>query len=326
MKKTVSVLILIGMIMLMFVPTVSAAEEARVNVMSSAIIGITQGIGSNSKYVPTIMWDGVNIYNGDVAGSYCDFKLSAGKSAIQDGTATKYNIYGDEGAEDSIYYATFEVILDGVYMVDSFKFYGGVFGGTANIDGFDIWVSETGEDKSYKKVVSVTELFCGNKYENHTAEGLETMLYSAEFDPTPAQYVVFGLSQTRCLHAEELAKVDLTPNANPHYFRITELELYGVATAAADTTTAAPVDTTTAAPVDTTTVAEDVTTDAPADTTTAAPSEDVPAETTTAAPTTQAPATEKPKDEGGCGAVAISFAIVPVVALAGIALVTKKRK
>ena len=69
MKKTVSVLILIGMIMLMFVPTVSAAEEARVNVMSSAIIGITQGIGSNSKYVPTIMWDGVNIYNGDVAGT-----------------------------------------------------------------------------------------------------------------------------------------------------------------------------------------------------------------------------------------------------------------
>lgn len=320
MKKTVSVLILIGMIMLMFVPTVSAAEEARVNVMSSAIMGITQGIGSNSKYVPTIMWDGVNIYNGDVAGSYCDFKLSAGKTAINEGTATKYNIYGDEGAEDSIYYATFEVILDGVYMVDSFKFYGGVFGGTANIDGFDIWVSETGEDKSYKKVVSVTELFCGNKYENHTAEGLETMLYSAEFDPTPAQYVVFGLSQTRCLHAEELAKVDLTPNANPHYFRITELELYGVATEPKETTTAAP-ETTTAAPV-----VEDTTTAAPVETTTATPVEDVPAETTAApTPTTQAPTTEAPKAEGGCGST-IALAILPVIALTGVALVSKKRK
>lgn len=320
MKKTVSLLILIGMVMLMFVPAVSAAEDTRVNAMSSAMIGITQGIGSNSKYVPNIMWDGINVYNGDVAGTYCDFKLSAGKSAIKDGTATKYNIYGDEGAEDSIYYATFEIILDTVYMVDSFKFYGGVFGGTANIDGFDIWVSETGEDKSYTKVVSVTELFCGNKYENYTADGLETMMYSADFDPIAAQYVVFGLSQTRCLHAEELAKVNLEPNANPHYFRITELELYGVATAPAETTTA-DLETTTAAPV-----VEDTTTAAPVETTTAAPAEDTPAETTTAAPATQAPTTEAPKAEGGCGAVAISFAIVPVVALAGIALVSKKRK
>ena len=90
-------------------------------------------------------------------------------------------------------------------------------------------------------------------------------------------------------------------------------------TSAVETTTAAP-ETTTAAP-ETTTAAPETTTAAP-ETTTAAPE----AETTTAAPTTQAPATEKPKDEGGCGAVAISFAIVPVVALAGIALVSKKRK
>lgn len=319
MKKTVSLLILIGMVMLMFVPAVSAAEDTRVNAMSSAMIGITQGIGSNSKYVPDIMWDGINIYNGEVAGTYCDFKLSAGKSAIKDGTATKYNIYGDEGAEDSIYYATFEIILDTVYMVDSFKFYGGVFGGTANIDGFDIWVSETGEDKSYTKVVSVTELFCGNKYENYTADGLETMMYSADFDPIAAQYVVFGLSQTRCLHAEELAKVNLEPNANPHYFRITELELYGVATQPKETTeapadtTVAPVDTTIEAPVDTTTAE-------PVETTTAAP-----VDTTTAAPATQAPVTEAPKADGGCGSI-VAFALLPVIAFAGVAVVSKKRK
>ena len=311
MKKTVSLIILIGMVMLMLVPSVSAADDTRVNVMSTAMVGITQGIGSNSKYIPSIMWDGVNVYNGDVSGTYCDFKMSAGRSAIQDGTATKYNIYGNEGAEDSIYYATFEVVLDGVYMVDSFKFFGGVFGGTANIDGFDIWVSETGDDKSYTKVVSVTELLCESKYENHTADGLETMMYSAEFDPIAAQYVVFGLSQTRCMHAEALAKLDLTPNANPHYFRITELELYGVATAPKETT-AATVDTT-AAPIETTTVAADITTDAPVD-------------TTTAAPTTDAPVTEAPSTDGGCGSLAISFAILPVVAFAGAALVSKKRK
>ena len=321
MKKTVSLIILIGMVMLMFVPAVSAAEEARVNVMENVMIGITQGLSSTNKYVPPIMWDGINVYNADVAGTYCDFKMTAGKTAVKEGTATKYSIYGDEGTEDSIYYATFELVLDNVYMVDSFKFYGGVFGGTANIDGFDIWVSETGEDKSYTKVVSVTELFCGNKYENHIADGLETVVYSADFDPIPAQYVVFGLSQPRCLHAEELAKVGLEPNANPHYFRITELELYGVATEPKETT-AAPVveDTTTAAPV-----AQDTTTAAPVETTTAAPAEDVPAETTAAEPVTQAPTTEAPKAEGGCGST-ITFAILPVIMLTGIALVSKKRK
>ena len=320
MKKTVSLLILIGMVMLMFIPTVSAAEEARFNVMGNAMVGITQGLSSNSKYIPSIMWDGINVYNADIAGTYCDFKMTAGKTAIKEDTATKYSIYGDEGTEDSIYYATFEIVLDGVYMVDSFKFYGAVFGGTANIDGFDIWVSETGEDKSYTKVVSVTELLCGSKYENHIADGLETVMYSADFDPIPAQYVVFGLSQPRCLHAEELAKIGLEPNANPHYFRITELELYGVATEPKETTTAAP-ETTTAAPV-----VEDTTTAEPVETTTATPVEDVPAETTAApTPTTQAPTTEAPKAEGGCGST-IALAILPVIALTGVALVSKKRK
>lgn len=313
MKKTIAILMIVVMLFALAMPA-SAADE-KINVLSNANIGITWGFKSNNKYVPDYMWDGNTVYNSDVASSYCDFKFASGKSAAMAEDYPKIDIYGNEGTPESIYYCVFEVELNALFLVDTFSIYTQTYGTAPNIDGFDIWLSVNGKD-DYKKVVSATELVCGNKYEKHSADGAgDTAKYTAEFEPTEAMYMVFGLTGYRCQNAEALALLGLEPNANPHYFRITELELFGYAkempeTTPAETTTAEPVETTTPAPVETTTVADEPVTDPEPVETTPAPAP----EETTPAPV---------ENKGGCGS-ALAFGLIPMIAVA--ALAVKKRR
>lgn len=313
MKKLLAILMVAVVLCALAVPA-SAADE-KINVLSNANIGITWGLKSTGKYVPDNMWDGNNVYNSDVSSSYCDFKFASGKSAAMAEDYAKVDIYGNEGTPESIYYCTFEVELNAVYLVDTLVIYTQTFGTAPNLDGFDIWLSVNGKD-DYKKVVSVSELVCGSKYEKHSVEGAgDTAKYIAEFDPTEAMYMVFGLTGYRCQHSEALALIGLEPNANPHYFRISELELMGYATeqpetTPAETTTAAPVETTTPEPEETTTVGVDP-----------VPETDPQPVETTPAPVETTPAPVENK--GGCGSV-MAIGLIPVIAVAFVAV--KKRR
>ncbi len=292
MKKTLAILVVALMLCSMLVP-VSAADE-KVNVMANAMPGIAWGMVNSPAFER--MWDGNTVYDSSTKTAYCDFKYAATKAAPLAEDYPKVNVYGDEGKEDSIYYCTFEVMLDAVYNVDTLVLFTQGFGSTACLDGFDIWVGVNGKD-DYKKVYSVSELVCGSKYENSVADGFETAKFTAEFDATDAKFLVFGLTGYRCQHTEALTLLGLTPNENINYFRITELELYGYATEQAATT---PAETT------------------PAETT---PVETTPVETTPApAPAETTPA---PAEKGGCGSVMV-LGLIPAVAVAVVAV--KKRK
>ncbi len=226
MKKLVAAMFIFCI--LSSIVLVASAEDVKINVMSSSVIGETYGLLSASSYVPANMWDGIRTYNSSISATYCDFKFASNASAAMSETAPKYNIYGQTGMSDSIYLCTFRVVLDKVYSVSEFKFFGCDPAASSNIDGFDIWVSETGVEGSWTKVFSETEIFCGNKFTVSTEDGINTLCVSGDFSTAKVQYISFGLTQPRCQHAEELAKKSLTPNANPNYYRITELEIYGI--------------------------------------------------------------------------------------------------
>ena len=315
MKKLIAIVMLLGILMSTAV-SVYAADGEKVNAMLNAISGNENVLASLSKHTTANMWDGNRGYNGNVTASYCDFKLKDSAADILAEDVVKYNIDFAEGKEDSIYYHVFEVIWDQVYTVDTFSIFLQTATSTANIDGFDIWLSETGKDGSFKKVVSVTELYCGQKYEIYNEDGLDTVMYTTEFEPAKAQYMRFGLSQLRCRHEDalKLLSADLTPNANPHYFRISEIEMMGTpvpgtGTTAVDTTAAAPV--TTPAPVETTAPA-------PAETTKAAP-----AETTKAAPADTTTAKD-PSSKGGCGGSLSLVWLIPVMICSAAVVVRRK--
>lgn len=321
MKRIIAVIMLIGILAVMLVNT-SAADE-KINVMTNAVKGTDSGLLSQGKHAPANMWDGITTYNGDISATFCDFKWAASKSDAMSETVTKYNINGETGKEDSIYFYTFEIILDKLYTVDTLRFYAQTYGSAASLDGFDLWLSETGLENSYKKVVSATELVCDQKYEKSVTDGVETACYSEEFDATKVQYIIFGLTQYRCQHTDKLTALGIEANANPHYFRITEIELFGTAADGGAATTTAPVVTTEAPAVTEAPTTEAPATEAPA---TEAPATEAPATEApaTAAPSTDAPVTDAPEEKGGCGSSVTMLGTA--VLLAGAVFVTARKK
>ena len=320
MKKLIAIVMLIGILASLVIPA-SAAEGEKVNAMLGASMGFEVPVKTQPKHVPANMWDGIRGYNGDVAGTYCDFKIASSAAEAVADDFTKYNIYFEDGKEGSIYYHVFEIALDKIYDLDSFNIFLQTPTSSANIDGFDVWLSESGNEGTYKKVVSVTELFCGQKFEKYTEDGLDTVMYSAEFEKTRAQYVIFGVTQLRCRHEDALKAIsaDMTPNANPHYFRISEIELWGTPVAGSETT--APTETT---PTETTpettpaTTTDNTTTPEP-EVTTPEPSK----ETTTPKADDSTTKADKPA-KSGCGSSLAIVGLVPVM-LCGAALIVRRR-
>lgn len=224
---------------------------ASTNVLAGAEVTDTFGLASTGKYVPEHLWDGINVYVAEDPNTFCDFKLAASKNDILDGSALLYNVMGEVGKEDSVYFCTFKMTLDKVYTLDRFRIYLQTFANPASLDGFDLLVSETGEAGSWTKVYSAADLVCKSKLQNSISGDVETAFLEDSFAAVKAKYVVFGLTQTRCQDMEALYALDMVPNANPHYFRITELELFEAASEATTSpeVTTAPADTT--APVTT---------------------------------------------------------------------------
>lgn len=97
-----------------------------------------------------------------------------------------------------------------------------------DIDGFDILVSEDGVN--WEVVYSAENLVGELKYE---IVDENTNMIEGTFDAKTAKYVMFALTAPRSRNADATAgynekyhKEITGPNANPHYFRIVEFEIF----------------------------------------------------------------------------------------------------
>lgn len=226
MKKLVSFLTLALIVFLcasMIIP-VSAADE-KVNLLAGAELAEIHGIKDHADYKPEHLFDNSTIYTGQ-KDSYCDFSLACSKEPVVNGTAPRYNLFGETDKEDSLYLMSFQVRLATPAEAGSFQFFG-LDNTNLDLDGFDVWVSETGETGSYVKIFSGTHLWCDGKYDTIVTDNLTTTTITCTFDTMKVGYLAFGVTEPRCQHAE---KGNVSPY--PHYMRITELALYAPEAAA----------------------------------------------------------------------------------------------
>ena len=186
----------------------------------------TESFGISSISNPTNQTDGKYVYDKDAKSTYTDFKMSFSKAECASYTTISqlYNAQGQLSA-DGKYLCGFWFELDEAAFIDSFSLYNS--GVTYDIDGFDILVSNDGE--SWTVAWSGEKLASGLKYEKVDAT---TNKITAEFGKVEAKYVMFALTAPRSRDASGVAAfndkygVVAEVNANPHYFRIVEFEIY----------------------------------------------------------------------------------------------------
>ena len=186
----------------------------------------TESFGISSISNPTNQTDGKYVYNKDAKSTYTDFKMSFSKSECASYTTISqlYNAQGKLSA-DGKYLCGFRFELDEQTFIDSFSVYNS--GITYDIDGFDILVSTDGEN--WTLAWSGEKLASGLKYEKVDAT---TNKITAEFGKVEAKFVMFALTAPRSRDASGVAAfndkygVVAEVNANPHYFRIVEFEIY----------------------------------------------------------------------------------------------------
>ena len=240
MKKLLSILTIVTLLLTALVMPTSAAEP--LNVMTKIVGDLTAVDGhtiygakiENSKRTPANMFDGKTEYDENTDETYCSFGLKTSQKDIVNGVAPKYNIMGETGKADSIYYAVAIFELDQIYTVDRYAFYGSQFDTPGlSMDGFDILVSTTGDEGSWTIVDSITEASCGqpgSKWEENAATNplyKSNVKHSATFNPIEAKFVAFALTQPRCLHTEDLLKnTGTATNQYQHWFRIAELMVF----------------------------------------------------------------------------------------------------
>lgn len=230
MKRIFTALLVVCILCMSLIPA-SAADP--INAALNANVTLTFGLDTAYKnYAPAKAFDGNVAY---FDSQFADFKMNVGQAAINDGTASRYNIMGETDKPDSLYLAGFQAELAQAVTIDSFRYWDcGGDDRKYNIDGFDIWVSETGAADSWVKVVSTTKMHTGGKYTVDNSTGKEIATIGGAFAPIKAKFIAFGVTEPRGQEPKYA-----------HYFRITELALYEAA--AVETTTAAPVTTAPAA-------------------------------------------------------------------------------
>ncbi len=201
-------------------------KQYTLNLLYGLNLAKTESFGLSSISNPANQTDGKYVYDKDSKSTYTDFKMSFSKSQCADYTSISqlYNANGQLSA-DGKYLCGFYYELDETVNIDSFALYNS--GVTYDIDGFDILVSSDGEN--WRVVYSAEKLASGLKYEKVDSA---TNVFRAEFEKAEAKYVMFALTAPRSRDASGLdafnQKYGVTAeiNANPHYFRIVELEIY----------------------------------------------------------------------------------------------------
>ena len=209
--------------------TLCGAKETKqytFNLLYGKSVTKTESFGLSTISNPANQTDAKYVYNKDSKSTYTDFKMTFSKSQCADYTsiAMLYNANGllDEKGK---YLCGFWFELDEATFIDSFTLYNS--GVTYDIDGFDILVSMDGEN--WTVAFSGEKLASGLKYEKVDET---TNKFSASFDKAEAKYVMFALTAPRSRDAAGVAAfnekygVVAEVNANPHYFRIVEFELY----------------------------------------------------------------------------------------------------
>ena len=157
---------------------------------------------------------------------YVDSRLTDNSINTPDGQ--RYDLTGNLAAADEThkYLGYLDIDLHKVQYIDNIKVYLDALDMSANypgdgllINGFDLLVSETGKDGSWKTVYSETGIRDEDKYElrdnlgnNLNGERAKQAWIDVNFDITPARYVRFALTESR----------DTTK-----YFRITQFEVFG---------------------------------------------------------------------------------------------------
>ena len=185
-----------------------------------------ESFGISSISNPANQTDAQYVYDKDAKSSYTDFKMSFSKSECADYTSISqlYNANG-QLSSDGKYLCGFYIELDEATFVDSFSVYSPAI--IYGVDGFDILVSSDGEN--WNVVWSGEKLASGLKYElaNPTTNKI-----TAEFGKVEAKFVMFALTAPRSRDASAVAAYNAKygetsgVNANPHYFRIVEFEIY----------------------------------------------------------------------------------------------------
>jgi hypothetical protein len=209
--------------------TVCGAKDTKqytFNLLYGMSVTKTESFGLSTISNPANQTDAKYVYNKDSKSTYTDFKMTFTKAQCADYTsiAQLYNANGLLSA-DGKYLCGFWYELDEVTKIDSFTLYNS--GVTYDIDGFDILVSMDGEN--WTVVFSGEKLASGLKYEKVDDT---TNKFSASFEKAEAKYVMFALTAPRSRDASGVEAfnqkygVVAEVNANPHYFRIVEFELY----------------------------------------------------------------------------------------------------
>lgn len=209
--------------------TACGAKETKqytLNLLYGKALAKTESFGLSTISNPANQTDGKYVYDKDAKSTYTDFKLTFSKSQCADYTSIS-QLYNEKGqlAADGKYLCGFWFELDEQVFIDSFSLYNS--GVTYDIDGFDILVSTDGEN--WTVAWSGEKLASGLKYEKVDAT---TNKITASFAKVEAKYVMFALTAPRSRDASGVAAfnekygVVAEVNANPHYFRIVEFELY----------------------------------------------------------------------------------------------------
>ncbi len=201
-------------------------KEYTFNLLYGKSLAKTESFGLSTISNPANQTDGKYVYDKDAKSTYTDFKMTFSKSECADYTSISplYNANGQLAA-DGKYLCGFWYELDEATFVDSFSVYssGVIYG----VDGFDILLSTDGVN--WITAWSGEKLASGLKYEKVDAS---TNKITASFEKTEAKFVMFALTAPRSRDAAAVDAfnqkygVSASVNANPHYFRIVEIELY----------------------------------------------------------------------------------------------------
>ena len=196
------------------------------NLLYGKSLAKTESFGLSTISNPANQTDGKYVYDKDSKSTYTDFKMTFSKSQCADYTSIS-QLYDAKGqlSADGKYLCGFWFELDEAARIDSFALYNS--GVTYDIDGFDILVSTDGEN--WTVAWSGEKLASGLKYEKVDAT---TNKLTASFDAVETKYVMFALTAPRSRDGSGVAAfnekygVTAEVNANPHYFRIVEFEIY----------------------------------------------------------------------------------------------------
>ena len=196
------------------------------NLLYGKSLAKTESFGLSTISNPANQTDGKYVYDKDSKSTYTDFKMTFSKSQCADYTSIS-QLYDAKGqlSADGKYLCGFWFELDEAARIDSFAIYNS--GVTYDIDGFDILVSMDGEN--WTVAWSGEKLASGLKYEKVDAT---TNKLTASFDAVETKYVMFALTAPRSRDGSGVAAfnekygVVAEVNANPHYFRIVEFEIY----------------------------------------------------------------------------------------------------